>query len=284
MDKPTTNAAKTVTITDNVDRQDRSNCRCCRGTVGPEVIDIRKLYADTRTFHLRSRLHLDRQLRIQDHLYRRRQGRAALSRLSDRGAGRATATSWRSATCCSTANCRTPTQKDEVRARHHLPHHGARAAARLLPRLPPRRASDGGDVRRGRRAVGLLSRLAPTSPIRASARSPRYRLIAKMPTIAAMAYKYSIGQPFIYPQQRARLRRELPAHDVRRAVRGLQGQPGARARRWTASSSCTPTTSRTPRPRPCASPARRAPIPSPASPPASPRCGARPMAAPTRPC
>ena len=26
------------------------------------------------------------------------------------------------------------------------------------------------------------------------------RLIAKMPTLAAMAYKYSIGQPFIYPQ------------------------------------------------------------------------------------
>jgi citrate synthase len=27
-----------------------------------------------------------------------------------------------------------------------------------------------------------------------------YRLIAKMPTIVAMAYKYSMGQPFIYPQ------------------------------------------------------------------------------------
>jgi hypothetical protein len=26
------------------------------------------------------------------------------------------------------------------------------------------------------------------------------RLIAKMPTIAAMAYKYYIGQPFIYPK------------------------------------------------------------------------------------
>ena len=51
---------------------------------------------------------------------------------------------------------------------------------------------------------------------------------------------------------------------------------------WTASSSCTPTTSRTPRPRPCGSPARRAPIRSPASPPASPACGARRMAAPTR--
>jgi citrate synthase len=28
------------------------------------------------------------------------------------------------------------------------------------------------------------------------------RLIAKMPSIAAMAYKYSIGQPFVYPQNR----------------------------------------------------------------------------------
>ena len=27
-----------------------------------------------------------------------------------------------------------------------------------------------------------------------------YRLIAKMPTIAAMAYKYSLGQPFLYPK------------------------------------------------------------------------------------
>src|SRR6202795_4810576 len=29
-----------------------------------------------------------------------------------------------------------------------------------------------------------------------------YRLIAKMPTIAAMAYKYSQGQPFMYPQNK----------------------------------------------------------------------------------
>ena len=27
-----------------------------------------------------------------------------------------------------------------------------------------------------------------------------YRLLAKMPTLAAMAYKYSLGQPFVYPQ------------------------------------------------------------------------------------
>ena len=29
-----------------------------------------------------------------------------------------------------------------------------------------------------------------------------HRLVAKMPTIAAMAYKYSVGQPFIYPDNR----------------------------------------------------------------------------------
>ncbi|RMF08612.1 MAG: citrate (Si)-synthase [Alphaproteobacteria bacterium] len=28
----------------------------------------------------------------------------------------------------------------------------------------------------------------------------KYRLIAKMPTIVAMAYKYSVGQPFVYPR------------------------------------------------------------------------------------
>ncbi len=48
-----------------------------------------------------------------------------------------------------------------------------------------------------------------------------HRLIAKMPTIAAMAYKYSIGQPFMYPAERPRLCRELPAHDLRRSLRGI---------------------------------------------------------------
>ena len=34
-----------------------------------------------------------------------------------------------------------------------------------------------------------------------------HRLIAKMTTMAAYAYKHSIGQPFIYPEERALLRR-----------------------------------------------------------------------------
>ena len=54
-----------------------------------------------------------------------------------------------------------------------------------------------------------------------------HRLIAKLPTIAAMAYKYSVGQPFMYPRNDLELRRKLPVHDVRRAVRAVRGQSGA---------------------------------------------------------
>ena len=78
------------------------------------------------------------------------------------------------------------------------------------------------------------------------------RLIAKMPTLVAMAYKYTIGQPFMYPQERPVVRGELHAHDVRHAVRGVQGRTTCWCARSTASSSCTPTTSRTRRPRRCA--------------------------------
>ncbi len=42
-----------------------------------------------------------------------------------------------------------------------------------------------------------------------------HRLIAKMPTIAARAYKYSVGQPFVSPRNDLDLRRELPAHGLR---------------------------------------------------------------------
>ena len=69
----------------------------------------------------------------------------------------------------------------------------------VLSRFPPRRPPDGGHVRRGRRAVGLLSRLHRHSrPAPADGRL--LRLIAKMPTIAAMAFKYALGQPFMYPR------------------------------------------------------------------------------------
>jgi hypothetical protein len=40
------------------------------GSVGPDVIDIRKLYAETERLHLRSGLHLHSLVREPDHLHR----------------------------------------------------------------------------------------------------------------------------------------------------------------------------------------------------------------------
>ena len=48
-----------------------------------------------------------------------------------------------------------------------------------------------------------------------------HRLIAKMPTLAAMAFKYSLGQPFMYPAEQPQLHRQFPAHDLRRPGRAL---------------------------------------------------------------
>ena len=42
------------------------------GTIGPSVIDIGKFYAETGMFTYDPGLHVDRKLRVQDHLYRRR--------------------------------------------------------------------------------------------------------------------------------------------------------------------------------------------------------------------
>jgi citrate synthase len=109
-----------------------------------------------------------------------------------------------------------------------------------------------------------------------------HRLIAKMPTIAAMAYKYSVGQPFLYPKNDLsytanfmRMTFGVPAEDY-------ELHPAGR-RPSTASSSSTRIMSRTLRLRRCDWRARRAPIRSPASPRASLASGARRMAAPTRP-
>ncbi|MDZ7825679.1 MAG: citrate/2-methylcitrate synthase [Gammaproteobacteria bacterium] len=55
-------------------------------------------------------------------------------------------------------------------------------------------------MRRRRRPVRLLPRFAWTSRTSVIARSRPHRLIAKMPTLAAMCYKYSLGQPFMYPR------------------------------------------------------------------------------------
>jgi len=83
------------------------------------------------------------------------------------------------------------------------------------------------------------------------------RLIAKLPTLAAMAYKYHIGQPFMYPKNDLDFASNflhmcfgVPAK-ITRSIRFWHAP-------WTASSFCTLTTNRTLRHRPFVSLVRQA--------------------------
>ncbi|EUA74348.1 citrate synthase 1 [Mycobacteroides abscessus subsp. bolletii 1513] len=109
------------------------------------------------------------------------------------------------------------------------------------------------------------------------------RLLAKLPTIAAYAYKKSVGQPFLYPDNTLTL-----VENFLRMTFGLPAEPYEVDRRscgpWTCCSSCMPTTSRTAPPRRCVWSAPRTPTCSPPCPAASTRCGARCTAVPIRRC
>ena len=194
------------------------------GSIGPKVIDIRKLYAQTGYFTYdpgfmataacRSSItYIDGDEGVL--LYRG----YPIQELADKSDFLEVA--------YLLLNGELPTAEAEgaVRLRHHPPHDGARAARDVLPRLPPRRAPDGGAVRRGRRAVGLLSRLdRHQRPVPADGRlAPPDRQDADDRRHGLQIF----ARPALHvSEELARLRRELPAHDLRRAVRGIQGQPG----------------------------------------------------------
>ena len=205
----------------------------------------------------------------QDHLHRRRQGRPAAPRLPDRAAGRAERLP---------GGLLPAAQRRAADARSRRPSSSTTSPttrcctsrSTVLPRLPPRRAPDGGHVRRGRRAVGLLPRLHRHQ--RSAAADDRRAPADRQDADDRGDGLQVLDRPAVHVSaQRPQLRRELPAHVFAVPAEDYEVEPGAGAGAWTGSSSCTPTTSRTPRPRRCASPARRAPTRSPASPPASPR-------------
>jgi len=110
------------------------------------------------------------------------------------------------------------------------------------------------------------------------------RLIAKMPTLAAFAYRHSLGLPYNYPDTRPELPRQLPLDDVQDDRGEVRAGRTSRAR---ARHPLDP--SRGPRAelldqRGYAPSARRGSIPTPPSRPALRRCTARCTAARTRPC
>ena len=108
------------------------------------------------------------------------------------------------------------------------------------------------------------------------------RLIAKMPTLVAMAYKYGVGQPFMYPKNDLSYSGNF--------LRMMFGTPGeeykvnpvlekALDRIFILHADHEQNAS----PRRSACAARRAPTRSPPSRPVWPACGVRPTAAPTKP-
>lgn len=169
-----------------------------KGTVGPDVIDIRKLYGQTGKFYVRPRLHVDRVVQLQDHLHRWRQGRTALSRLCHRRSGQQV----RLLEICylllkgELPNAKQKQEFNDTVMHHTMVHEQMQYFMRGFRR----------DAHPMAVLTGLVGAMSAFYPDAANINDPRereisqIRLIAKLPTLVAMAYKYNIGQPNIYPQ------------------------------------------------------------------------------------
>ncbi len=157
-----------------------------KGTIGPDVIDIRKLYGADRQVHLRPGLHVDRLLQLAityidgdkgELLYRGypiEQLAVNCDFLE---------------ICYLLLNGELPNADAEEGLRPPVtqPHDGARADAVLPPRLPPRRASDGGPGRAWSARCRRSTTTRWTSTTREHRAVSAIRLIAKLPTLVAHA-------------------------------------------------------------------------------------------------
>ena len=167
-----------------------------KGSAGPDVVDIRKLYGETDVFTFdpgfTSTASCESQITFIDGdkgilLYRG----YPIDELAENASF---------LEVCYLLLERRAAQRGRIqglRAHHHAPHHGARSVQPLLPGLPAatRRRWRSWWRRSARCRPSITTASTSTTPRRG--RSPRFRLIAKMPTIAAQAFKYSMGQPFV---------------------------------------------------------------------------------------
>ena len=136
--------------------------------------------------------------RSRDHVPRRRGRRPGVPRVSDRAARRALDVS-RGRLSAGPRRAAQPEAARRVDAPDHDPHVRARERQELHAGLPLRRAPDGHAARLGRRAVDVLSGREPDPRSSETRYLQIIRLIAKMPTLAAFAYRHNMGQPYVYP-------------------------------------------------------------------------------------
>jgi citrate synthase len=188
---------ETVTLIDNISGK-RVDLPVLTGTIGPKVIDIRRLYAETGFFtydpgytatgSTESRItYIDGDKGV---LLHRGYAIEDLAEKSDF-----------MEVCYLLLKGELPTKEQKARFEHDISRHTMVHEQLNFFFRGFRRDAHAMAIMCG--VVGALSAFYHDSTDITDPRQrmiASYRLIAKMPTIAAMAYKYSIGQPFMYPR------------------------------------------------------------------------------------
>ncbi len=220
----------TITITDN--RTNRTyTLPLFKGCI--RTMDLRQIKTSDDDFGddgLRPGVHEHRVLPEQRHLHRRRPRHSALPRLPHRATGRKMHVPRGRLPGPVSANC-PPRASSTTWAADVAAHtHGPREHQEVHGRLPPRRASHGHvDEQRGGACHVLSGR--PEHPRRRRSRQLQIlRLVGKIPTIAAYAYRHSLGLPYVSSGQFAELHRELHEHALEDAGGAeVPAEPGAGA-------------------------------------------------------
>ncbi len=186
-----------VTLTDNLSGK-QATMPLMTGTEGPSVIDIRSLYAETGHFtydpgfvataSCESKItYIDGDAGILLHRGYPIDQLAEHSTFLE--------------VCYLLLNSELPTADQKAKFEHAITHHTMLHEQMAYFYRGFRRDAHPMAIMCG--VVGALSAFYHDSTDIADPRQrmiASYRMIAKMPTIAAWAYKYSIGQPFVYPR------------------------------------------------------------------------------------
>ena len=169
-----------------------------KGTVGPDVVDVRKLYTDHGLFtydpgygstgSTQSAItYIDGDAGVLTHRGYRIEELAAHSDFME--------------VCYLLLEGELPTAKQKQEFTHHITYH-----TMLQEQIARFYSGFRRDAHPMAVMVGVVGALSAFYHDSTDIHDPHqrmiasHRLIAKVPTIAAMAYKYNVGQPFVYPQ------------------------------------------------------------------------------------
>ena len=219
-------------------------------TAGPDVVDIRKLYGKRGVFTydpgFTSTAACDSTITFIDG------EKASCCTVGIRSTSwRANPTTSKSAICCCMASCpsRRSSRKFEATITHHtMIHEQMHNFFRGFRRDAHPMATMVGVV--GAMSAFYHDSTDITDEYQREVAS--HRLIAKMPTIAAMAYKYTIGQPFVYPRNDLDYAANFLHMCFLCAGRRVQCRTRFWRAPWTAFSRYMPITNKTRPPQPCA--------------------------------